>query len=128
MDMRIIERIPENIRIYIQEIAERMIQGRAVVMVGSGFSKNAKNDRYTEKKFLDWYQLGDVFYRKLYGVMPGDEEHPCYYHDVLKLAGKVQQCFGRTALDKLLLDSLPDEEYEPSELHETLLQQIMILF
>ncbi len=120
--MRIIERIPENIRIYIQEIAERMIQGRAVVMVGSGFSKNAKNDRYTEKKFLDWYQLGDVFYRKLYGVMPGDEEHPCYYHDVLKLAGKVQQCFGRTALDKLLLDSLPDEEYEPSELHETLLK------
>ncbi|KAI4448192.1 hypothetical protein C823_002711 [Eubacterium plexicaudatum ASF492] len=49
--MRIIERIPENIRIYIQEIAERMIQGRAVVMVGSGFSKNAKNERYTEKIF-----------------------------------------------------------------------------
>uniref|UniRef100_N2A3N5 Uncharacterized protein n=1 Tax=Eubacterium plexicaudatum ASF492 TaxID=1235802 RepID=N2A3N5_9FIRM len=120
--MRIIERIPENIRIYIQEIAERMIQGRAVVMVGSGFSKNAKNERYTEKNFLDWNQLGDVFYRKLYGVMPGDEERPCYYNDVLKLAGKVQQCFGRTALDKLLLDNLPDEEYEPSELHETLLK------
>ena len=40
--MGIMERIPENIRIYIQEIAERMTEGRAVIMVGSGFSKNKK--------------------------------------------------------------------------------------
>ena len=109
--MRIIEKIPENIYIYIQEIAERMAQGRAVVMIGSGFSKNAKNERYTEKSFLDWNQLGDIFYKKLYGVVPSDEEHPCYYQDVLKLAGKVQQCFGRTTLDKLILDNLRSEEH-----------------
>lgn len=118
----ITKRIPENVRIHIQEIAERMSQGRAVVMVGSGFSKNAKNYRYTEKKFLDWKQLGDIFYKKLYGRLPEEEEYPCYYQDPLKLAEKVQQCFGRTALEKLILDHLPDEEYEPSELHETLLK------
>lgn len=120
--MGIMEKVPENIRIYIQEISERMTQGRAVVMVGSGFSKNAKNRCYTEKKFVDWNQLGDIFYKKLYTKLPSEEENPCYYHDPLKLAGKVEQCFGRTILDKLILDSLPDEEYEPSELHEALLR------
>lgn len=120
--MDIIDNIPENMRIYIQEIAEKMAQGRAAVMVGSGFSKNAREYRCTEKKFLDWNQLGDIFYKKLYGKLPEEEEHPCYYQSILKLAGKVQQNFGRSNLDKLLLDNLPDEEYEPSELHESLLK------
>ena len=114
--------IPENIRIYMQEIADKMRQGRAAVMIGSGFSKNAVKCRSTNKAFFDWNQLGDILYRKLYGKYPKDEINPNYYQDVLKLAGGVQQCFGRTTLDKLLLDNLPDEEYEPSELHEMLLQ------
>ena len=117
-----LKRIPENIKIYLQEIADRMKQGRAVVMVGSGFSKNARKCRYTGKKFLDWNQLGDIFYEKLYGKKPGDEEFPNYYQDILKLASNVEQCLGRTTLDRLLLDHLPDEEYEPSELHELLLK------
>lgn len=120
--MELMERVPENIRIYIQEIAERMSQGKAAVMVGSGFSKNAKNYRYTEKKFMDWNQLGDIFYKKLYGRLPSEEDAPCYYQDPLKLAGKVEQCLGRKTLDMLILDNLPDEEYEPSELHEALLR------
>ncbi len=120
--MEIIDRIPENIRIYIQEIAERMIQGQVAVMVGSGFSKNAQPCCHTEKHFLNWNQLGDIFYKKLYGKFPGEEDIPCYYQDILKLASKVQQTFGRTILDKLLLDNLPDEEYEPSKLHESLLK------
>ena len=49
--------IPDNIMAYIGEIAERMRQGRATVMIGSGFSKNAIPIRHTEKKFLDWSQL-----------------------------------------------------------------------
>lgn len=120
--MDTIDNIPDNMRIYIQEIAEKMAQGRAAVMIGSGFSKNAREYRCTEKRFLDWNQLGDIFYKKLYGKLPEEEEHPCYYQSILKLASKVQQNFGRSNLDKLLLDNLPDEEYEPSELHESLLK------
>ena len=43
--------IPESVMIYLNEISERMKQGRAVVMVGSGFSKNANPCRSTEKNF-----------------------------------------------------------------------------
>lgn len=114
--------IPDNIMAYIGEIAERMRQGRATVMIGSGFSKNAIPIRHTEKKFLDWSQLGDIFYKKLYGKYPKNEEKPYFYNDVMKLAGRVEECFGRTVLDKLIIDNLPDEEYEPSELHEMLLK------
>lgn len=113
--------IPESVMIYLNEISERMKQGRAVVMVGSGFSKNADKCRKTDKTFLDWGQLGDIFYKKLYGKLPKDEENPYFYQDILKLADRVEQCFGRTVLDKLLLDNLPDEEYKPSKLHEMLL-------
>jgi hypothetical protein len=120
--MENIDRVPENIKIYVQEIANRMKQGRAVVMVGSGFSKNATRCRQTDKKFLDWSQLGDIFYEKLYGKSPQNEEEPNYYQNVLKLASGVQHCFGRTTLERLLLDNLPDEEYEPSEIHEMLLR------
>lgn len=74
-----------------------------------------------QKKFLDWGELGDIFYKKLYRKLPKEEEHPYFYQDILKLADRVEQCFGRTVLDKLLLDNLPDEEYKPSKLHEMLL-------
>lgn len=120
--MNILDKIPDHIRIYLQEIAEKMNQGKAVVMVGSGFSKNAEKYRDTPKTFLDWNQLGSLFYKKLYGRRPEDEEKPYYYNDVLKLADKVQQCFGRTDLDRILLDNLPDEEYNPSALHIELLK------
>lgn len=120
--MDCLECIPEKIKIYLREIADRIKQGRAAVMVGSGFSKNAVKCRNTSKEFLDWSQLGDIFYKKLYGKKPQEEECPNYYQDILKLASKVEQCLGRTTLDRLLLDNLPDEEYEPSELHELLLK------
>lgn len=41
--------IPESVMIYLNEISERMKQGRAVVMIGSGFSKNAEKCRKTKK-------------------------------------------------------------------------------
>ena len=56
--------IPDSIRQYLNEIAERLWAERAAVMVGSGFSKNAG------KEFPDWNQLGDLFYQKLYGSNP----------------------------------------------------------
>jgi len=116
------ETIPNSIMAYINEIAERMRQGRAAVMVGCGFSKNANPKRYTEKKFLDWGELGNIFYKKLYGKYPWEEEKAYFYNDVMKLAERVEECFGRTVLDKLIIDNLPDEEYEPSEIHEMLLR------
>lgn len=112
--------IPNMIQIHLNEIAERLSQGKAAVMVGAGFSKNAVKIKNTDKKFLSWNELGDLFYVKLNGKKPDAETG--HYLDALRLAGNIESTFGRPALDRILIDNLPDEEYEPSDLHKELLK------
>lgn len=104
---------------YIKEIADKMKNFRASIMVGAGFSKNADKNMPTDKTFLNWNELGDLFYEKVHGEKPGEEVK---YLNVLKLAEEVESAFGRTVLNQLIKDNLPDNEYSPSELHEKLLQ------
>ncbi len=103
---------------YIKEIASKIKNNRASVMVGAGFSKNAEQIVQTDKKFLDWNSLGNVFYEKVNGHLPGKKDQ---YLNVLKLAEEVEAAFGRTVLNEIIRDSLPDAEYAPSALHEKLL-------
>lgn len=112
-------KITPEIMSYINEIAEKMKNGRASLMIGAGFSKNAVPNMPTNKKFLTWNELGDVFYEKLYNHKPESNER---YLNVLKLAEEVDATFGRTVLNQLIKDNLPDTEYSPSELHEKLLR------
>lgn len=109
-----------EIEIYISEIAERLYVGHASLMVGAGFSMNAKKGESTSKNFPSWNDLGDSFYKKLYGKSPTEKDKS--YLDVLKLANEVEAAFGRPTLNKILRDEVPNLEYQPSELHEKLLQ------
>ncbi len=116
--MSAISRINPEILEYIKEIADKMKNNRAAVMVGAGFSKNAEAILPTDKEFLDWNGLGDVFYHKTHGEKPGKDSQ---YLNVLKLAEEVEAAYGRTVLNQLIKDSLPDLEYAPSVLHKKLL-------
>lgn len=106
--------VPDSIRPYLNEIAERLWAERAVVMVGAGFSKNAGVG------FPDWNQLGDLFYQKSHGVKPDPVKHK--YLNVLRLAEEVQAAIGRPALENLLRSNIPDLNIEPSALHVELLE------
>ena len=53
--------IPDQLRPYLDIIADRLLSGHAAVMVGAGFSKNAASN------FPDWSRLGDRFYERLHG-------------------------------------------------------------
>ena len=53
------KRVDSEILEYIKEIASKMKNNRAAVMVGAGFSKNAEAITQTDKQFLDWNALGD---------------------------------------------------------------------
>jgi hypothetical protein len=110
--------IDESIKPYLQEIAERLWSGHAAIMVGAGFSKNAKSNGTSETGFPDWSQLGDLFYEKINGASPTNSK----YLNVLKLADEVQAAVGRPALDQLLRSNIPDKDYEPSDLHVKLLE------
>ena len=106
--------VPDSIRPYLNEIAERLWAERAAVMVGAGFSKNAGNG------FPDWSELGDLFYRKAHGVKPDSARQK--YLNVLRLAEEVQAAIGRPALENLLRSNIPDLNIEPSALHVELLE------
>lgn len=106
--------VPDNIRPYLNEIAERLWADRAAVMIGAGFSKNASPE------YPDWNQLGDLFYQKAHGTEPDSTKQK--YLNVLRLAEEVQAAIGRPALENLLRFTIPDLAIEPSDLHVQLLE------
>lgn len=114
--------IPDGIKPYLEEIAERLWSGHAAVMIGSGFSKNAEPIVPYSKSFPSWDQLGNVFHEKIHGCLPEDKAKKQYYLNVLKLANEVDAAFGRPALDNLLRDYVPDKNHKPSSLHTKLLE------
>ncbi|MCY3841217.1 MAG: SIR2 family protein [Gammaproteobacteria bacterium] len=110
---------PQEVKPYLDEIADRLWSYSAVVMVGAGFSYNAEPVGPVSEPFPSWEMLGDIFYRKLHGRPPGEEAR---YLSLLKLAEQVQAAFGRPALDRMLRHAIPDLRYEPSRLHSDLLR------
>lgn len=103
----------------LDEIANRLFTNHAAIMIGAGFSKNAISVNPTCKKFPDWNELGNIFYEKLYGTEPTSPRKE--FLNVLKLAEEVEATFERSTLDIILQNSIPDLEYEPSNLHIKLL-------
>lgn len=100
----------------LKNISSRLWEGHAAVLVGAGFSRNAQPLSSSSRKFPMWNDLGDLFYEKVYC-----EKNTNKYSNVLKLGDEVQAAFGRATLDKLILENVPDKEYEPSKLHSSLL-------
>ncbi len=111
------ESIPNSLLPHLNEIAARLWSGHAAIMVGAGFSKNATPIDDSCKSFPDWNQLGELFYEKT----RGEKIKEARFLNVLKLADEVQASFGRPMLHQLLRDSIPNDEYEPSNLHVDLL-------
>ena len=114
-----IDDLPDQVRLYLDEIADCLWSGNAVVMVGAGFSRNAKPVSSTCAAFPSWQELGDIFFEKLYGRCPSQSN--ARYLNVLKLADQVEASFRRSGLNKLLCKAIPDLMYEPSPLHSDLL-------
>ncbi|GKV95854.1 SIR2 family protein [Pectobacterium aroidearum] len=100
----------------LNDIASRLWDGHAAVLVGAGFSRNAKPTSNRARSFPMWNDFGDIFYEKIYC-----EKNTSRYSNVLKLGDEVQAAFGRNVLERIIKENIPDEEYEPSLLHITLL-------
>jgi hypothetical protein len=112
-------RINDAVKPYLDEIAERLWSGHATVMIGAGFSKNAKEIRGSNTCFPDWPHLGDIFCEKL---QIADTDRPKNYLSIITLADEIQARFGRPALSQIIRTCIPDDDYEPSELHAKLIE------
>ena len=86
----------------------------AAVMVGAGFSRNAKFAAPNSRRPPIWSDYYDAMARRLYPL--GDAPQ-----DPLKLAEEYKAAFGETALESLIFDLVRDTEWLPGPLHDKLL-------
>lgn len=107
-----------EVKLYLDEIAERLWSNKAAIMVGAGLSQNAKPVGPRSGSLPSWKELGNSLYTKLHGRAPGKDAR---YLSLLKLAEQVEAAFGRPALNDLLRREIPHLRYEPSALHGELL-------
>jgi hypothetical protein len=109
-----------DIKAYLDEISDRLWSRHAAVMVGAGFSRNARPVNPKAVSFPTWPELADSFLEKLHNRET--RKDAVRFMSPLRLADEVQAAFGRPALDQLLRTRIPDKEYEPSDLHVRLLE------
>lgn len=102
--------------------------GQAAVMVGAGFSRNAERILASTPLFPLWCEFAERMYDSLYlpGTLSEQDRETIKFKVTsggggLKLASEYETVFGRSALDDLLLQSIPDNNYLPGRLHELLL-------
>jgi hypothetical protein len=95
-------------------------RGGAALMVGSGFSHNARPVSGAVGKMLLWSELTRELYCDLHPGHSRDAKLPPGTSS-LQLAEEYQRTFGPTRLDERLRQLLPDDRYEPGPLHKLLL-------
>lgn len=109
----------------VQQIRSSLPDGRASVMVGSGFSFNAQRRFASARDFPSWAALTESLVLRLYpsDVLARESalKNAGATSGALRLAQEFEAAFGRTVLLNHLRDILPDREHEPGPLHEALL-------
>jgi hypothetical protein len=103
--------------------------GRAAVMVGSGFSRNADPAIAGPRTFPLWSELLAGLFDQLDPDTAADPKRRAEgllrrssVGGALGLAEEFEAAFGRTRLEEYLLGVIPDDDYRPGSLHELLLQ------
>jgi len=102
---------------------------RASVMVGAGMSRNAEPAHAGRTTMTTWSELISVMIDRLYPAGTSVERRRKELSDqagatstALRLAEEFSAAFGRSALDDLIVQSIPDAEFLPSSLHTLLLE------
>ena len=90
---------------------------KAAVMVGAGFSLNAKPTKGASQGFPLWSELSAKLVRRLY---PDSNEARRVLQEAgaisssLRLAQEFEVAFGRTALIELVRNAIHDDDFEPA--------------
>lgn len=114
---RIIETMSGNMIAKLNRIRLFLNEGRASVMVGAGFSRNAEKEAHVVMK--DWNTLTEDIYYQLYAQKPTTKE--LAFKTPMRLASLLASNVGRNGLDQVIKDSLPDDLIAPSKLHYQLM-------
>lgn len=127
----------ERIYSYVKEIAMRLKNprkfGAASVMIGAGFSKNAKCKGMENVQPPNWSELADRMYCELYPKSESWNEKQkekwerqraikTSGRNVTRLAEEYIANFDRNKINLLIADAIADDLFYPGELHKKLLR------
>ncbi len=94
--------------------------GRASIMVGAGFSRNAETAEPGVRDIPLWQDIARQMFRKLYPQSADADAKEV--HNTLRLAQEYETGFGRSDLHKFLQELIRDNEFSPSDMHQRLLR------
>lgn len=120
--------IPDQSHInHIRELLWNTRNGGASVMIGAGFSRNALPMSASAREFPLWSQVAKNLCSKLYPQSDKTRLNQALFEATgtsgfLRLAQEYEIAFGRGSLHSFINDSVPDLDYQPSELHHQLLE------
>lgn len=114
----IIVTVPGSIKAKLERIRRYLFLGKASVMVGAGFSRNADVPSHVAVK--QWTDVGMDIYCQLQNVNEVDPKN-LIFKTPMRLASQFSATFGRSELDNLIKDSIPDDRMNPGALHRQLL-------
>ncbi|HDX9591009.1 TPA: SIR2 family protein [Bacillus pseudomycoides] len=91
-------------------------KSRVSVMIGAGFSLNAKKIEESMEGMAVWNDLKRRLIRDL------SHHKDIEQKDVLEIGQIYVKEYGRSSLDEILKSAIPDDNYEPDKLHYNLLK------
>jgi hypothetical protein len=102
-------------------------EGCASVMIGAGFSRNARKAGPDAREFPLWRDIAALLCTKLYPRGDSDRlkramEEASGTSGFLRLAQEYEAAFGRGALHSLIQELVPDDDYLPDDIHVHLLR------
>ena len=110
---------------HINQVRDALWQrsGRASVMIGSGFSRNAVKRRSDAPDPPLWQEIAKAVYEKLYpqsdnrGIAEASSAS-----GFLRLAQEYEAVFGRSDLHRFIRQVVRDEDFVPGDIHKRLLR------
>lgn len=115
----ILTNVPGSFKAKLERIRRYLHLGKASVMVGAGFSRNA--DVPTHIKVKQWNDVGVDIYCRLQTVDKAEPKE-LVFKTPMRLASEFAAVNGRNELDNLIRDAIPDDKMNPGTLHCQLLE------
>lgn len=101
---------------------------RPAVMVGAGMSLNSNPLSGASARLPTWDELSRAMFEEIYPLITKgtddqkrDLEEKYRRSNPLRIASEYEAAFKRGKLNSFLLESIPDENHEPSDIHKLLL-------
>ena len=115
---KILAEVPGTFKAKLDRIRRYLILGKASVMVGAGFSRNA--DVPSHIRIKQWNDVGEDIYCRMMSVDKVDHSK-LEFKTPMRLASQFAALYGRSELDNLIKESIPDDRMNPGTLHHQLL-------